>query len=117
MAKKVKTPSGFRKTVRLFSQEWCIIYVDEPLSTTGDLGSSTGHLRKITLNVQQSRESMIDTLIHEIAHSYLRMMPGTSEGWEFTDPERTEEAVIVLVTSLTVDLIRANRWIVDLVTT
>ena len=110
-----RPPKGFKKSLKLFSQRWDIVYVNGEIKEDQELGMSEGHHRRITLHVGQSRESLIDTLIHECAHSYLRMLPGASDGFEFPNPERTEEACVVAATSLTMDLLRANPWVAALV--
>ena len=114
MGRRVKAPEGFQYSVRLLGQTWEIVYTN-PKTADDDLGSSDGSNRRIEVSLRQSRGSMIDTLYHEIMHSYFRMMPGLSEYPVMPeDGNDAEEGLVVACTTAAIDLAANNAWVMHL---
>lgn len=110
-------PEGFKSEVVLLGQRWAICYVDGWImdGKAELLGCSLGYSREIHLALVQSRESLIDTLIHECLHSYWRMLPALTDGLhQVSDPDEGEEIMIVTHTTAMIDLLRNNPWIKEL---
>ncbi len=55
-------------TFQLFSQQWTI-RVAQPGEIPEDLGQCRADLHEIVINPNQSEESMLHTILHEICHS------------------------------------------------
>lgn len=116
MARRVGSPpEGYKSRVTLFSQYWRVIY-PETIKEDGEelLGTCDGKSRTICVSQDQSPESMVDTLVHECMHAYMRMLPGFSDGEPhaaFSGGDCLEEGTVVAATSAMVDLLRSNKWI------
>jgi hypothetical protein len=74
--KKLEIPKGFPKELTLFSQKWKVNYVTQVDKSEWLLGSSSALDREIRIDLEQARESMVEVLVHEIAHSYFAHVPG-----------------------------------------
>ena len=82
--KEVAPPKGFPSEVTIKARQWKIIYClpDHPMLVESEqdkkielLGCSCQGERTIYVDASVERQTLIDTLIHEIFHSQLRSSP------------------------------------------
>lgn len=99
--RKKATPYGLPDRITIYSQIWDIVYMDHLQKDDWLLGACEPHNRLIYIDKMQSRESMIDTLLHEIFHAYVSM-----SGLE--PDEATEESFVTLAASSMIDIIRTS---------
>lgn len=117
LGKKDSCPEGYKTKVKLFGQTWTIRYIKKIREKDGTElhGYSESGAREIGICTDLCPEAMRDTLLHEIIHSYYRMSPCLSDEPAFPeDPDDAEEALVVLHTTLFIDLLSNNPWVRDL---
>lgn len=117
--KKDTCPKGYRTKLKLFGQNWSIKYVRRILEKDGTelFGYSDAGKREIGISSALCSGAMRDTLLHEIIHSYYRMSPCMSDEPTLPeDPDHAEEALVVLHTTIFLDLLANNKWVKDLLT-
>ena len=115
--KRAVPPKGYKESVFILAQKWKITYTHDEIDDDEALGCSEGWKRQIFISLKNLGDSLIDTLVHEIFHSYLRQMPGFTNGPTLPgDPEEAEECFVVAATTAWLDMIRSNKWIRDLLT-
>lgn len=114
LGKKDSCPDGYRTTVKIFGQTWTIKYLKRIRDKDGEelYGYSEAGPREIGICTELAPEAMRDTLLHEIIHSYYRQSPCMSDGPALPeDSDDAEEALVVLHTSLFIDLVTNNKWV------
>jgi hypothetical protein len=99
---------------------WEIRYEHALLDEDGDplLGASEVLHHRISINLDQCRDRMVNTLVHEALHGYVRDEPGFSDSTASTDfpaGDRLEEAVMVMSVKGLRELLRLNPWVRALV--
>lgn len=117
MGAKSRIPRGFRSTVEIRHVPWRVTYHEAITDTDGGelLGQCHADWHQIQISLSQCRDRMINTLIHECMHAYLRDAPGFSDaaaGEEFATGERLEEGTVTAaVAGVVLAILRANPWI------
>lgn len=112
--KALKAPKGFPKQVTLLGQRWQIFYVKNIPGNKGDpkdtnyLGMCYGSDNHVILvKIDQGRESMINTLWHEMLHAYFSMFKGMHDNVE---PKKSgddrEEFLVEMISLIVIDVIR-----------
>ena len=99
----VATPFGLPTAIDLMGQSWKVEYVkliDSDFSILGNC-DVTQHLIKICTD--QSKGSMIRTLVHEICHAYYYILPHSL-------PESAEETIVQLYTAIFVDMVGNKEY-------
>lgn len=107
-------PPNYEKKLNLLGQAWDVEYVTGWVKDEGEelLGCSHGHDRKITISLGQSAGSLLDTFLHEVIHSYWRMLPGLTEGMNISgNADEVEEQLVIAHTTMMLDLLKNNEWV------
>lgn len=65
----VEAPDGFPGELVICGQTWTVKYATNVNEQRGWLGVTESKAREITIDTDQSRESMVDTLLHEVLHA------------------------------------------------
>lgn len=99
---KTDAPEGFPEYLRHAGQNWSVEYTDCVDKSEHLLGACEGFKRKLIVDTDQDRESMIDTLIHEFGHAVVRQ-----SGLELA--EEVEEAFAVMFATGFLSLVRDNE--------
>ena len=101
--KKPDTPYTLPELVRIFSQKWEVEYVEHVEKGEHLLGACDASRRKISLDTDQSEESMLDTLIHEMAHAAIAISP-----YSGMLSEEEEEKLVLWFTTTFISMVREN---------
>lgn len=104
MPKKNKTPTGFPTSIRIHDQDWKVKY-KKCISKEEFLLGACDHVEHtIYIDTTQSRECMVNTLLHECMHVLFRLYPVLEE-----EDEKTEEGLTLMMTNFMLSFLRSNK--------
>lgn len=103
MSKKSKAPSGFPTSIRIHDQDWKVKYKKCITKEEFLLGACDHVEHTIYIDTTQSRETMVNTLLHEIMHVLFRLYPILEE-----DNEEVEEKLTLMLTNFVLSVLRSN---------
>jgi hypothetical protein len=96
-------PRGMPAEVRMLGQRWRVVYSPNLLSR--DMyGFADPAKHRILVDSSQSREGMIQTLVHELLHAAFHVGPIS---YEFDSDQ--EERIVRQIAPVLVDMLRSNR--------
>lgn len=99
----VKPPKGFPSEVVLLGQRWRVAYANNLIDAHNLLGWTCGSERLIVCDANQDKQSLVDTLIHEILHV------GFICSAVYDMDDDSAERVIRSFTPLVVSLLQGNE--------
>lgn len=91
------------RQLTILNQSWTVEYKDPvDAEDTNLLGLCIAHQRLIIINSNQSYESMLETLVHEIGHAYFSLIPHPIK-------HKWDEAFSRMFALAVIDLLRGNK--------
>ncbi len=100
-------PPGFPNTLKIFNYTWDIAYATAvPTNDDGEeydlLGKCDLFTKTIVVDINQGRERLRETLLHEICHAYAHSVPGLELKLKH------EEKFCDLFAAIFIDFVRNN---------
>jgi hypothetical protein len=113
-------PAGFRRRLLIRHIRWDVLYLPKIIDDDGSelAGRCFGDRHRIEVSLDQCRNEMALTLLHEGVHGYLRNESGWSDSSaadDFASGDRLEEGGVVWAVAGILWLLHANPWLRPLV--
>ncbi len=100
-------PTGFPATIKIFNYTWNITYAatvpaDDDEEEYDLLGKCDLFTKTIVVDINQGRERLRETLLHEVCHAYMHSVPG------LVLKIKHEEKFCDLFAAIFIDFVRNN---------